>query len=110
MLGQFQAVGAGYRNAGVLQSLDHRVEGVAAPPHQHQHVPIAQRPAPACAARRRAAFHQSPDLALNSLGELYLGARLRQSIERRAPAFDVLLCVRLLQLPQLDQARSRIGQ
>ena len=43
MLGQFQPVGAGDRNAGVLQRLDDRVESVAAPAHQHQHVAVAQR-------------------------------------------------------------------
>src|SRR6202165_2296747 len=42
MFGQFQPVGAGNGNAGVLQRLDHGVEGVAAPPHQDQHVAIAQ--------------------------------------------------------------------
>ena len=42
VLGEFQPVGAGHGNAGVLQRLDHGVEQVAAPAHQHQHVAIGK--------------------------------------------------------------------
>ena len=51
-----------------------------------------------------------PDLALDTPGELYLGARLRQAIERRSPTFDVLLFVRQLQFPELNQAWRGISQ
>ena len=43
VFGQFQPVGAGDGNAGVLQRLDDGVEQVAAAAHQHQHVAIAKR-------------------------------------------------------------------
>ncbi len=110
MLGQFQPVGAGDRDIGVLQRLDDRIERVAAPPHQHQHVTVAQGAAIADTAGHGAAFDQPPDLGLNALCELNFRARLRQSVERRAPAFDVLLVVPLLQFPELDQARPGVGQ
>ena len=41
VFGEFEPVGAGDGNAGVLQRLDDGVEQVAAPAHQHQHVAIA---------------------------------------------------------------------
>ena len=62
MLGELEPVGAGDRNIGVLERLDHRIERIAAPPHQHQHVAVAQRPAVAEAAGHGALFDQRLDL------------------------------------------------
>ena len=110
MLGQLQPVGTGDRNTGVLQRLDHRVKGVAAPAHQDQHIAITQRPARAGMARHSAGLDQPLDLRLDAPCKLHVRACRRDTVERRAPAFDVLLLVGFRQTPELDQARSRIRQ
>ena len=110
MLGQFQAVGAGDRDVGVLERLDYRIKGIAAPPHQHQHVAIAQRPPIAGMAGHRAACDQPLDLGLDASGELYFRACHRHAVERRAPALDVLLVVGFRQFPEIDQTRPSVGQ
>ena len=110
MLGQLEAIGAGDRNAGVLQRLDHGVERIAAPPHQHQHVAIAQRPAVALAAGHHAAADQRLDLGLNAPGKLHFGAGRGDAVERRAPAFDVLPVVGFREFPEIDLARAGVGQ
>ncbi len=110
VLGQLEPVGAGDRNAGVLQRLDHRIEGVAAPPHQHQHIAVTQRPAIPGATRHGATFDQPPDLGLDAPGEFHFRAGQRHAVERCTPAFDVLLVIGLGQFPEIDQARSGIRQ
>ena len=107
VLGQFQPVGAGDGNAGLLQRLDDRIEDVAAAAHQHQHVAITQPPAVAGMAGHGAAFDQPLDLGLDAPRKLHLRAGQRHAVERRAPALDVLLVVGFGQGPQLDRARDR---
>ncbi len=110
MLGQLEAVGAGDRNAGVLQRLDHGIERIAAPAYQYQHVAIAQRPAVALAAGHDAAVDQRLDLGLNAPGKLHLGAGRGDAVERRPPAFDVLPVVGFREFPEIDLARAGVGQ
>ncbi len=63
VFGEFQPVGAGHGNAGVLQRLDDGVEKVAAAPHQHQHVAIGKAATIAEASGHGAAGDEPPDLA-----------------------------------------------
>jgi len=79
-------------------------------PHQYQHVAVTQRTALAGVAGHGAAFDEPLDLGLNAPGEPHLGARLRQPVEWRAPAFDVLPCVGELQFPELDQTRPSVRE
>ena len=110
VLGQLEAVGAGDRDTRMLQRLDHGIERVAAPPHQHQHVAIAQRTAVAFAARHHTAADQRLDLGLNAPGKLHFGAGRGDAVERCAPAFDVLPVVRFREFPEIDLARACVGQ
>ncbi len=93
-------------NAGVLQRLDHGVERVAAPPHQHQHVAVAQRPAACLAARHGAAADQRLDLGLDAPGQLHFGAGRGDAVERRAPA---LRCPARRRAPRDPRDRSGSG-
>ena len=94
----------------MLERLNDGVEGVAAPPHQHQHVAIAQRPAVAAAAGHRAAFNQKLDLGLDAPCQFYFGACRGNAVEWRAPAFYVLLVVGFRQFPEIDEAGTGVGQ
>ena len=110
VLGQLEPVGARNGNIGVLQRLDHRIERVAAASHQHQHVAIAQRPARAVAAGHGAAFDQRFDFGLNAPGKFDFCTHQRDAVERRTPAFEVLLVIGDSQFPEIDQARAGVFQ
>ena len=109
VLGQLQPVGAGDRNVRALQRLQHRVEQLSAAAHQHEDVARPQRPPLVGAARRLLPVDQSL-IAFDARGELGFRAGFRNRVERRGPAFDVLLFVGHRQIPEIDDAGRRVGQ
>ena len=94
----------------MLESLDNRIECAPAPPHQHQHIAVAQRAALVARPGHGAGGNQRSDLRLDPPRQAYFGTRLRDMIERRTPAFHVIACVRHLDLPEIDQRRGCVLQ